>query len=160
MMAEGGPGHVFLAPSLLGDILPIQIRPGVEFFASKGQFIASTSGIIRKSNSQGVGKGLFSGEGLFVDRISGDGLIFLSSLGSIFPIDLAPQQEYIIDNGHLVAWEASATYQMQKVGGFMSSLKTGEGLVCRFTGPGRIYIQSRNPAAVGAWIASIAVGGR
>jgi len=58
-------------------------------------------------------------------------------------LQLQPGEEHVVDNGHLVAW--SCNYAIEKAGGgSMSSLKTGEGLVCRFTGPGSVYVQTRN----------------
>lgn len=46
-------------------------------------------------------------------------------------------------------------------GGLFSGSATGEGLVCRFTGPGDIYIQTRNPEALGQWIAAqVPAGGK
>jgi len=56
---------------------------------------------------------------------------------------IAAGQTHIVDNGHLVAWNCD--YKIEKAGGGMfTSLKTGEGAVCRFTGPGTVYIQTRN----------------
>ena len=66
------------------------------------------------------------------------------------PQQLGEKEEYIVDNGHLVAW--SCKYIMERVasGGIFSNLAAGEGLVCRFTGPGSVYLQTRNPQAMAA----------
>ncbi|KAJ3220423.1 hypothetical protein HK099_004372 [Clydaea vesicula] len=151
----GGPAEVLLAPRFLGDILPIVLDGRTQFNASKGQFLAKTQGVEKITKSQSLGSGFFSGEGLFIDVFGGQGLLFLQVLGAVHPIDLAPGQEYVIDNGHLVAWETSTRYCTVQASGFFDSMKSGEGLVCRFTGPGRVYIQTRNPEELKAWITSV-----
>lgn len=66
-------------------------------------------------------------------------------------------QQHIVDNGHLVAWNCD--YSIEKAGGgSLDSLQTGEGLVCRFTGPGSVYIQTRNMKAFQEYIQGIAAG--
>ena len=58
-------------------------------------------------------------------------------------MQIAAGQTHIVDNGHLVAWNCD--YKIEKAGGGMfTSMKTGEGAVCRFVGPGTVYIQTRN----------------
>lgn len=56
-------------------------------------------------------------------------------------------ERYVIDNGHLVAWNAKYVLERVASGGLMSGLASGEGLACKFTGPGTVYLQTRNPAA-------------
>ena len=76
--------------------------------------------------------------------------------GAIHTIDLAPGEDIIIDNGHLVAWQDTMQYDIQKSSnGWISTLKSGEGFVCRFKGPGRILLQTRNPHAFGSWLSSL-----
>ena len=68
---------------------------------------------------------------------------------------LQPGQDYIVDNGHLVAWSCDYTFE-KAGGGIIESLKTGEGVVCRFTGPGSVFIQSRNPEVFQDYIRAVA----
>jgi len=64
-----------------------------------------------------------------------------------------------IDSGHVVAFDPSTTSQIRKVaGGVIQTLKSGEGFVFDFTGPGWVMTQSRNPAALQAWIRQIMPG--
>lgn len=97
---------------------------------------------------------MLSGEGLFLLTAQGSGLLLLSSFGAIHPKDLAPGEEYIVDTGHIVAFEDTVDYRLEKasgrsqgVGGFLKgmvqSALSGEGFVCRYRGPGRVYIQTR-----------------
>ncbi|KIX98055.1 uncharacterized protein Z520_06134 [Fonsecaea multimorphosa CBS 102226] len=148
-----GPGEVSLAPTLFGDISAIPVRPDEGWNLGKEAFLACTSGVVRDTKSQSLGKAFFSGEDLFIYHISGQGTLWVTSFGAIVARDLQPNEQHIVDNGHLVAWNCQ--YAIERAGrGGMDSVKTGEGLVCRFTGPGRIYIQSRNHDEFGEWVAS------
>lgn len=149
--AESGPGEVTFAPSALGDLLALELT-GSKFFVQPGSYLA---GDIRLSvGIQGSVRGMLSGEGLFLLTVQGSGLLLLSSFGAIHAKDLAPGEEYIVDTGHIVAFEESVDYHLEKatgrsqgVGGFLKgmvqSALSGEGFVCRYRGPGRIYLQTR-----------------
>lgn len=154
-MAESifsGFGEVLLAPDIWGDVFPINIDGHTTWKIGKDAFLACTSEVMRKNKSQGIGKGLFSGEGIFVTEVTGQGILFVQSLGAIIKRELRQGEEWVVDNGHLVAW--TATYKIERIkgGGFISRAATDEGLVCRFTGPGTIYIQTRNPENLIGWI--------
>jgi uncharacterized protein (TIGR00266 family) len=148
-----GPGEVLLAPAIWGDIVPIQLDGSTQWSVGKGGFLAMTHGVVKETKSQGLGKAMFSGEGLFLHRISGTGIVFVTSLGAIIQRQLKQGEQWIVDNGHLVAWNCS--YSIERTGGgLISGMHAGEGLVCRFTGPGTVFIQTRNPEALSEWIAS------
>ncbi|CAF3795040.1 unnamed protein product [Adineta steineri] len=148
-----GPGEVLLAPPIWGDIVPIQLDGQTQWSIGRGGYLAMTHGVVKDTKSQGLGKALFSGEGLFVHRLSGTGIVFVTSLGAIIQRQLKQGEQWIVDNGHLVAWTCS--YSIERAGGgIMSGMHSGEGLVCRFTGPGIVYIQTRNPEALSDWIQS------
>ncbi len=133
-------GEVLLAPNSPGDVVVVEASEG--WFIQRGSFLASGSGVQVSSKAQGIGKALFSGEGLFVMQAVGEGALILSSYGAIHRIDLQAGEEYIVDNGHLVAWNCE--YEIKKASkGIFSSVTSGEGLVCRFQGPGTVLLQSR-----------------
>lgn len=156
--APDGPGELILAPPMMADVMPLHVSGGVEWVVGESCFLGSTPGIQKSTKMQGLGKAIFSGEGLFVTRVSGNGVAFIMSLGAIHSIELQPGQEYIIDNEHLVAWSASMSYKTELIGSFMTSMVSSEGKVCRFTGPGTVYMQTRNPTSLAAYIRSIGVG--
>jgi uncharacterized protein (TIGR00266 family) len=97
----------------------------------------------------GGAKSFFGGEGLFVLQISGAGLLLVSSFGAIHRKTLRPGEQYVVDTGHLVAWEGHLQYNLRKAAksGFFRSFLSGEGMVAEFSGPGEILIQTRNLAA-------------
>lgn len=97
---------------------------------------------------------MFSGEGFFILNISGKGTVFLSSYGAIHKINLQAGEEYIVDNGHLVAWTDYMHYTIEKASsnGWLRSFASGECLVCCFKGPVVVFIQTRNPKGFDGWL--------
>jgi len=153
LKANRGPGEVLLAPSYLGDIKPIELDGSVGYTIQKDGFFAGSDSLNVSTKMQNLAKGLFSGEGFFVMEVTGSGLLFVSSFGAIHELNLAPGEEIIIDNQHLVAWPSNVQYNIEKAsGGWISSFTSGEGLVCRFRGPGKILIQTRNASSFGHWL--------
>jgi uncharacterized protein (TIGR00266 family) len=147
------PGWVLLAASTPGEIAAVEIEQGRHLSVQKSGFLAGTPGIDVSTKMQGVGKGLMSGEGFFIVKIGGHGTVYLATYGSIYPLELAAGEEVVIDNGHLVAWDGDMQYKITKgASSWLGAVTSGEGLACRFFGPGRILIQTRNPHQLGAWI--------
>lgn len=149
--AETGPGEVTLAPGTMGDILPVEMS-GNRFFVQPGSYLAGDAGL--EIGVQGSMRGMLSGEGLFLLTVRGSGLLLVSSFGAIHAKDLQPGEEYIVDTGHIVAFEETVQYSIEKatgrsqgVGGFLKgmvqSALSGEGFVCRYRGPGRVHLQTR-----------------
>ena len=153
LRASRGAGEVLLAPTVPGDILILELDGVNEYMVQKDGFLAGAAGVKIESRIQSLSRGLLGGEGFFILKISGQGQLILNSFGAIHKIELRPEEEYIVDNSHLVAWTATTTYTIEKASaGWIASFTSGEGLVCRFRGPGVVYIQSRNPGGFGAWI--------
>lgn len=151
--AARGDGEVLLAPVTMGDIQAIELDGSYKLLVQKDGFLAGTEGIEVRTKMQNLTRGMFSGEGFFIVEISGKGTVFLSSYGAIHEVKLAHGEEIVIDNGHLVAWPGYMQYSIEKSSrGWISSVTSGEALVCRFRGEGTILIQSRNPAGFGNWI--------
>ncbi|KAI1422959.1 tryptophan RNA-binding attenuator protein-like domain-containing protein [Xylaria sp. FL1777] len=136
-----GPGELLLAPSMLGDITTIRLSGEESWSVGKDAFVAHTQGVNRDYKRQGFGKAMFSGEGLWVHKISGVGLLWITSFGAIIRKDLVEGEKYIVDNGHLVAWNVKYVMERVASGGIISGFATGEGL-------------TRNPRAFGLYMAS------
>ncbi|KAI1088477.1 DUF124-domain-containing protein [Rostrohypoxylon terebratum] len=147
-----GPGELLLAPGMLGDMTTIRLTGDESWSVGKDSFVANTQGVIRDYKRQGLGKAMFSGEGLWVHKISGIGLLWITSFGAIIRKDLAEGEKYIVDNGHLVAWNVKYIMERVASGGIIGGLASGEGLVCKFTGPGTVFIQTRNPRSFSAYM--------
>ncbi|KAJ6782072.1 hypothetical protein PWT90_03150 [Aphanocladium album] len=148
-----GPGRLALGPTLMGDIITLHVDGRTQWTVGKNAYLARTPEVLMDTKAQGISKSLFSGEDVFVYKLAGQGLLWLTSFGAVDRLELQAGEQHIVDNGHLVAW--SCDYKMEKAGGgAMSSLKTGEGLVCRFTGPGAVYVQTRNMDEFDSYIRS------
>ena len=144
--ARGGPGEVTFAPGSPGDIAAIELSNQL-FFVQSSSYLAGDAGL-QVDTRWGGAKSFFGGEGLFVLQVSGTGLLLLSSFGAIHRKRLAAGERYVVDTGHLVAWEGTTQYTLRKAAaGFFRSMVSGEGVVAEFTGPGELLIQTRNLAA-------------
>lgn len=151
--AVRGDGSVLLGHPAPGGIIDVELDGSYSLRVQKTGFLAATDSIQVDTTMQNLAQGLFSREGFFVVKISGRGTVFLSSYGAIHAINLADNEEYIVDNGHLVAWPDYMNYKIEKASnGWISSFMSGECLVCRFRGPGVVLIQTRNPASFRQWL--------
>ncbi len=145
--ARGGPGEVTLAPGAPGDIAAIEMR-NQTFFVQSSSYLAGDASLVVDTKWGGA-KSFFGGEGLFVLMVQGQGLLLVSSFGAIHRKTLAPGERYVVDTGHLVAWEGTTQYTLRKAAsGFFRSMVSGEGIVAEFSGPGELLIQTRNLAAL------------
>lgn len=152
---NNGTAEVTVAPAELGDIIVLELDGTNGYVLQKGSFLCAEQGIQLDATSQGIMKGLLSGEGFFLQKASGRGKLVISSFGGIYKKTLAPGETWIVDNGHMVAWSNTVNYELQKASsGLLSSFTSGEGIVCKCKGPGDVYIQSRNPSSFGAWVRS------
>lgn len=145
--AKGVPGEVTFAPGAPGDVAGIEMQ-GQTFMVQSSSYLAGDMSL-QVDTKFGGAKAFFGGEGLFVLQVSGTGLLLVSSFGAIHRKTLTPGEQYVVDTGHLVAWEGHMQYNLRKAAksGFFRSFLSGEGLVAEFSGPGEILIQTRNLAA-------------
>ncbi|HEV7746844.1 MAG TPA: TIGR00266 family protein [Pyrinomonadaceae bacterium] len=145
--ARGGPGEVTFAPGAPGDIAAIELN-NQTFFVQSSSYLAGDAGLTVDTKWGGA-KSFFGGEGLFVLMVQGRGLLLVSSFGAIHRKTLQPGERYVVDTGHLVAWEGTTQYTLRKAAaGFFRSIVSGEGIVAEFSGPGELLIQTRNLAAL------------
>jgi uncharacterized protein (TIGR00266 family) len=148
--ADAHGGEVTFAPNLPGDIVTWTLS-GQTVFLQSGSYLASAMGVVVDSKWGGA-KTFFGGEGLIMLRVSGHGEVIVSSYGAIEPRELKAGEQLTVDTGHLVAWSEGVQYQVRKVGGWKSTILSGEGLVVDMTGPGVVYTQSRSPEAFLSWL--------
>lgn len=152
MVATKDGSNVTLAPALPGDIALVEIVSGRDLLVQSGSYLASTPEIVVDTKF-GAGRSFFSGEGLFLLKLSGAGVTFLSSYGAIEQIELAAGESHVVDTGHMVAFDAGMGYDIRKAGNsWKTTLVGGEGLVCKLTGPGRFYFQTRSPGGFLDWL--------
>jgi uncharacterized protein (TIGR00266 family) len=135
-------GEVTLAPALSGDIVRHDLADET-LLVQSGSFLACDPSIDLDTKFGG-GRTFFGGEGLFLLSLSGSGATFLSSYGAVHERELDAEETYTVDTGHIVAFEAQMGFSVNRVGGLKSTLFSGEGLVCEFSGPGTVWLQTRS----------------
>lgn len=145
--AGGGPGEIGIAPGSPGDLEHVHLNGDTIFLQSSG-FVASGMGVQVDSKWQGF-KGFFSGEALFLIRCTGQGDLWFNTFGAMIPIDVTG--DYVVDTGHIVAFTEGLQYEIGRIGGLKSLFFSGEGLVCRFRGQGRVWIQTRQLPSFAWW---------
>jgi len=144
---EGQEGVLDLAPGAPGDMFHLDLDGGLGI--QRGCFVASDADVDLDASFEGF-SGFFSGMGLTMLRARGQGDLFLSSYGALRTKKVT--DEYVVDTGHIVAFEESLEYNVERVGGWGTTFFSEEGLVCRFYGEGTVYIQSRNVPSFASWI--------
>lgn len=142
------PGGVSLAPTMPGDIAHIAIA-GQPTRVAGGAFLAHSDGISLTTVFGGC-RSFFGGAGLFVLEATGQGDLWVCGFGALSEVMV--DGAMTIDTGHLVAWDGGLEYTIRRVGGWKSTLLSGEGLVVEFTGRGRVLIASRNLSTFVSWI--------
>jgi len=137
-----------VASSAPGDIQHIGMSSSA-LMVQSGSYLCSTPGV-EVDSKWGGAKTFFGGEGLFMLRCSGSGDLWISSYGAIHPVDVTGS--YVVDTGHIVAFEDSLQFKVRSVGGLKSLFFSSEGLVCEFTGTGKLWIQTRNSGSLAGFL--------
>ncbi len=139
-------GTVWLGATQAGDMMVKELN-GEGLIVQGGSYVASSPDLEINTNWQGF-KSLISKESLFWLNLKGRGTVVFNSFGAIYPIQI--NGEYIVDTGHIVAFEESLNFTLTKAGkSWLSSILGGEGLVCKFSGTGTVWIQSHNTSTFG-----------
>ena len=146
--AENSPGKIMISPGAPGDVKHFNINHNTIYLQNSG-YVASTPDVTLDTKFQGF-KGFFSGESLFFIKCSGQGDIWFNSFGAIIEINV--NGEYVVDTGYIVGFEETLQYNVTTVGGLKSTLLSGEGLVCKFTGQGKLWIQTRQVPLFSNWL--------
>jgi uncharacterized protein (TIGR00266 family) len=146
-------GQVIISPKALGDIKVLPMDRGQDYFVKSGSLLAAFDQVELDTKAQNVATGLFSGVGFFVLHLKGRGAIALSAFGALVEVSIAAGDQYVINHSHLVAWSGDTQYQIIKGGkGWVGSITSGVGLSCLFSGPGKLWLQSRSPNEFGLWL--------
>lgn len=147
--ASGAPGQVTFAPSLPGDVIDLELDG--DLFVQSGSYLAGGP-TIEIDVKWGGARSFFASEGLFLLHLRGRGHVLLSSFGAIHRIPLDGTRPLVVDTGHVVAFDAAVAWNVRKVSGMLTSLISGEGLVCEFTGTGDVWLQTRSNQAFLDWL--------
>jgi uncharacterized protein (TIGR00266 family) len=160
--AVRGSGDCLLSPTLPGAMQIVDVGPR-QYMLSDGAFVAATSGVQLKVRTQSLGNALFAQSGgFFITETAGGGQVAVSGFGSMSELEVTPGNDIVIDNSHVVCWDSALRYEISittgSSGGFLGNLinsqTSGEGMVLRFSGQGKVLVCSRNRAAFLSWTQS------
>jgi uncharacterized protein (TIGR00266 family) len=152
--AERGPGELMLAPGAAGEVMHHRLRGG-HIYLQRGAYLAHTEGV-DVSAKWGGARGFFSGQGLILLRASGNGDVFFSTYGAV--LELTVTDGLIVDTGYIAAFEETLQYEVTVLPGLSLGSKAksfffgGEGLVARFHGQGKVWVQTRTINPFLSWI--------
>jgi uncharacterized protein (TIGR00266 family) len=149
--AQGG--WVDVAARLPGDLITLPVDGAVNL--TRGAYLASDASVEIDTKWGGF-KNVFGGEGGFLIHASGRGQVIASCYGALDRVQLGQGESIVIDSGHVVAFDPSVSFTTRKASsGIMNTLKSGEGFVMEFTGPGLVLTQTRNPDALVTWLTEV-----
>lgn len=152
--AERGPGELMLAPGAAGEVIHQRLRGG-QIYLQRGAYLAHTEGV-EVSAKWGGARGFFSGQGLILLRASGTGDVFFSTYGAVLELNVS--DGLIVDTGYIAAFEETLHYEVTVLPGLGLGGKAksfffgGEGLVARFSGQGKVWVQTRTINPFLSWI--------
>ena len=157
--AVRGAGDCLLSPTLPGAMQVVDVGQR-QYMLSDGAFVAASSGVELRVRPQSLGNALFAQSGgFFITETAGSGQVVVSGFGSISQLEVTPGRDVVIDNSHVVCWDSALRYEMSITtggsGGFLGNLinsqTSGEGMVLRFSGQGKVLVCSRNREAFLNW---------
>jgi uncharacterized protein (TIGR00266 family) len=160
--AVRGDGDCLLSPMLPGaiEVIDVGVR---QYLMNDGAFVAATDGTEMKVRTQSIGNALFAQSGgFFIMETSGSGQVVVSGFGSMFQLDVIEGKDVVIDNAHVVCWDKALSYEISVttgggggvkgfLGNMVNSVTSGEGIVLRFSGSGKVFVCSRNRDTFQKW---------
>jgi TIGR00266 family protein len=139
--------HISFASSFPGTIVPYKLNGTNSIIAQKDSFLCMQEGVDLKIYNSGIKKGLFGGEGFFLQKFKGNGLVFLEIDGYCFEYDLKANEKIVVDTGLVAAFESSVSMNIETIKGVKNIFFGNEGIFnTTLTGPGKIYLQSMSIA--------------
>ncbi len=146
--ARNAGAEITLTSAMPGEIRALQLDGRQQYIAQKSAFLCAQPGVELSTYVTKLKAGLFGGEGFLMQRLSGQGMLFLELDGAIVELDLQPGERIKVDTGNLAFFEAQVKYDVETVKGFTNILFGGEGLFLSvLEGPGKVWLQSLNAAS-------------
>lgn len=143
---------VAVAPARPGDVTHVCLQPGDAVNIEQGAFLACSDDVTLSARWAGV-RNIAMREGATVLQARGQGELVFCTYGALLNLPrLEDRQSMIVDTGHLVAWDHTVDIEVGALGSAAAAAASGEGLVARVTGPGRVWVQTRKEQQVGSWL--------
>lgn len=160
--ATRGDGDCLLSPQMPGGMQILEVGQ-TQYCIADESYVAATENVNVTAQMQNIGTAIFGDNGgFFIGRSSGQGQLVVSGFGSIFTIDVTPDKPILIDNGHVVAWDAQLHHEISastnQNSGFFSNLvnsvTSSEGIILKFSGKGKVVLCSRNRTSLFEYLAA------
>src|SRR5689334_11687731 len=142
--ARGGPGTVAFATKLPGHIIPLEVKPGENYFIHRHGFLCATPGVeLSVGFQQSLGAGIFGGDGFLLQKLGGQCEAFIELGGEIVTYDLAPNETLRVHPGHVGMFSGGVRFEITRIRGIRNMLFGGDGIfLAALTGPGRVWLQT------------------
>ncbi len=152
--AIGGPGIVAFSGSYPGKIMALELDGSKDYVLERGAFIACEEGVdVSATLTKRLSAGFFGGEGFILQRAEGVGTMWITGAGDFIEYNLKDGQVLKVDTGHIVAFEDTVSYEVERAGGLKTILLGGEGIfLAKLVGPGRVILQSMSLPALASAI--------
>ncbi len=142
--------RLMISPGMVGDVEHIRMEPGRVISVQATSYLCSHPGVVIELMWGGFSM-LFAGEGAFFLKCTGAGDLLINAYGAITKVEI--DGTYIVDTGHIVAFEGDLSYSVGRAGGgWGTALFSGEGIVQTFTGRGTVWLQTRHLGSLVSWI--------
>jgi uncharacterized protein (TIGR00266 family) len=140
----GGKGMVAFAAKVPGAIMEVQLTPGKTYLVHRHGFLCGTEGVeLAVGFQRSLGAGIFGGDGMILQKLSGNATAWVELGGEIVSYDLAPGESLQVHPGHVGMFEGSVNFDITMIPGLKNALFGGDGLfIARLTGPGKIWLQT------------------
>lgn len=146
--AKKSGGEIVIAPSQPGEICAKDLDKDEHLLLVHGAYLASAGSVSFNVKMQGPIKAMLSGSNIMAQQLTGPGLVIFSGFGAVMHKALKSGEVYMVNNEHLIGWSSTAKYSVVKSSRGLLSSYLSEGLVCRFEGPGDVYVQTRGAGAL------------
>ncbi|HEY6562167.1 MAG TPA: TIGR00266 family protein [Polyangiaceae bacterium] len=143
--------ELYLAPPVEGDLKAMTLAAGQVFFMQSGAYVAHLGDNLVLDTKWGGVRSFFGGVGFFLLKVTGPGTVFYASYGALHQVEVGAAG-YSADTGHIVGFTEGLDYRVRTFGGFKGLFFSGEGLICDFQGSGSLFLQTRNPSSLAAFL--------
>ena len=149
-MCIKGTGLISFASEFPGKVVPFELKDGESIICQKDAFMFGDSTVKLETHfRKRLGTGFFSGEGFFLQKLTGPGTVFLEFAGEITEYDLEEDQLLKVSNGYIAAYEPEVDFDLTRVKGVKNMVFGEEGLfLATLKGPGKVWLQSMPIAAL------------
>ena len=153
--SAGGQGMVSFGGTAPGTIKPLDIREGNHWMVQKDAFLVAEDNVdLSLGFQKRLGSVFFGGEGFILQKLAGNGKVFIHACGDFLEFNLEPDQILKVDTGSVVGWEDTVSFDIERVKGIKTMFFGGEGIfLTTLKGPGKVVLQSMNLANLASALA-------